>query len=76
VDERKSKEELITQRIRDINGVPYATPFGYNVYGPTSDATNALLHDAIRCLEAGELEVAERLCALVEIEMIAERRDA
>ena len=55
MNERKWKEELLAQRIRDINGVPYATPQGYTVYGPLSDITAQMINDAISYLEMGRL---------------------
>jgi hypothetical protein len=65
------KRELLTQRIRDLNGVPFTLKGNsYCNYGAPNDDVEDMIKDAIRHIEADELEQCERCCEDAELAQI------
>jgi hypothetical protein len=58
----KWKRELLVQRVRDLNDVPFVVD-GVTHYGGGADD---LIAEAIRAVEADDLVVAERCCEEAE----------
>lgn len=68
------RRELICTRIRELNDSSFAAFTAGRFYYGTPERLRELMGDAIKWLEREELDGAERLCELAEIELIKQRR--
>ena len=63
--------ELLTQRIRDLNSVPFTIKGNdYRNYGAPNAMVGDMIREAIHHLEAGELNLCEHVCVLAECAQI------
>jgi hypothetical protein len=61
------RRELLTERIRDFNDVPFTIKGNtYRNYGAPNAAIGDMIRDAIYYLEIGELDRCEHACACAE----------
>jgi len=69
------RRELICTRLSELNDSKFAAFTAGRFYYGSPARLRELIGDAIKWLERDELDCAEALCELAEIELIEQRRD-
>lgn len=71
---RQWREDLIVERIRDLNDAKMKAFTVASIYYGTPQPVVDLIGNAIRCLEQGDLDTADQLCEQAEQEIVVHAR--